>query len=39
MMKNICKFFELAKKAINESKGDRKISWGLIHASMKENII
>lgn len=39
MMKNICKFYDLSKKAINESKNDRKISWGLIHASMKENII
>jgi V-type H+-transporting ATPase subunit A len=39
MMKCIVTFFEAAKKCINESKGDKKITWGLIQNQLEKQFL
>ena len=39
MMKCICTFFDTAKKCINESKGDKKITWGLIQNQLEKQFL
>merc|ERR1719231_387800 len=39
MMKVIVGFHELAQKAIAESTGDSKVTWGMIYTSMKDLVI
>merc|ERR1719174_3300108 len=39
MMRNIVTFHELAQKAINESTGDSKVTWGAVNSSMRELIV
>ena len=38
MMKVICHFYNLAQRAISESKGDKKITWSTISGSMRDTI-
>ena len=38
MMRIICHFYEAAMKAINESSGDKKITWNAIASAMRETI-
>ena len=38
MMKCICHFYDAAQKAISESVGEKKISWGTISSHMRETV-
>ena len=37
-MKCICHFYDAAQKAISESVGEKKISWGTISSHMRETV-